>query len=164
MFFKHELCFIIAKNKLYRKSNLFSIPAIRRVLPFFFRKKICANYISNLLQNKKSLQFIYLFENYPFMISDLKFYFNQLGFEGICPKHRFCKPIFDFICSKIIELDIPIDTWEHLTEDNNYIDEYAKKKLLKLRNEYIALKQKQYNFPLKKAELLIDNLERIEGI
>jgi len=144
MFFKHELRIIIAKNKLYRQSNLFSIKAIKRVFQLSeninYTPKECMDYISVLLNHRKSAQFLYLFKNIPFADSDLKKHLIQLNFEHICPAHNFCRPIFEFICNKIIELDIPIDTWEHLTEDNNYIDEYAKKKLLQLRTEYIKQK------------------------
>lgn len=155
MLLKHELRFILAKNKLNRESNISSVSAVKRLLQLYKRSgklpEKYFSYIELMIEKRKAASFIYMLKNTSFMAQDIKKYLTENDFEPICPAHNFSKPIFDSICNKIIELDVPIDTWEYLTEDNNYLESSAKEQLFAVRNEYISNKRKKYNFELEEA-------------
>lgn len=157
MFLKYELRFILAKNKLNRESNISSVSSVKRLLQLYKRPAKLPekyfSYIALMIEKRKSAPFIYMLNNSSFMLQDLKSILtdNDFDFEDICPDHNFCRPIFESICNRIIELDVPIDTWEYLTEDNNYLESSAKEQLFAVRNEYISNKRKKYNFELEEA-------------
>lgn len=86
------------------------------------------------------------------MPEDLKEYVNQHGFEEFCLKHTFDKMLFDNFYNAIIRSDAEVENWANLTEDNPNIADYAKNKLLNLRECRIKHLQSQYNFNLENIE------------
>lgn len=144
----------IGKNKLERESNLLSKAAISRILKLLPRNKPHSpEYISILLKHKQYDLLNYMYNLTAFVPEDLKEYVNQHGFEEFCQKHTFDKKLFDNFYNAIIKSDAEVENWANLTADNPNIADYAKNKLLNLRECRIKHLQSQYNF----------NLENIEG-
>lgn len=145
---------IISKNKLERESNLLSRASISRILKLLPRNKPHSpEYISILLTHRKSNLLNYMYTHAEFVPEDLKEYVNQHGFEEFCLKHTFNKKLFDNFYNAIIRSDAEVENWANLTTDNKNIADYAKNKLLNLREYRIKHLQSQYDF----------NLENIEG-
>lgn len=144
----------LGKNKLERESNLLSRASISRILKLLPRNKPhSSEYISVLLTHRKSNLLNYMYTHAEFVQKDLKEYVNQHGFEEFCLKHTFNKKLFDNFYNAIIRSDAEVENWANLTTDNKNIADYAKNKLLNLRECRIKHLQSQYNF----------NLENIEG-
>lgn len=68
------------------------------------------------------------------------------------PEHTFNKKLFDNFYNAIIRSDAPVENWANLTTDNSNIADYAKNKLLNLRECRIKHLQSQYNFNLENIE------------
>lgn len=143
----------IGKNKLERESNLLSKAAISRILKLLPRNKPHSpEYISVLLKHKKSDLLNYMYNLAAFVPEDMKEYVNQRGFEDFCLKQTFNKRLFDNFYNAIIRSDAPVENWANLTTDNSNIADYAKNKLLNLRECRIKHLQNQYNFNLENIE------------
>ena len=142
-----------SKNKLERESNLLSRAAISRILKLLPRSKPHSpEYISILLKHKKYNLLDYICNIAAFVPEDLKKYVNQHGFEEFCMKHTFNKGLFDNFYHAIIRSDAEVENWANLTTDNSNIADYAKNKLLNLREYRIKRLQSQYNFNLENIE------------
>ena len=142
-----------SKNKLEHESNLLSRAAISRILKLLPRNKTHSpEYILILLKHKKYDLLNYMYNLAAFVAEDLKEYVNQYGFEEFCLKHTFDKKLFDNFYNAIIRSNAPIENWANLTTDNQNIADYAKNKLLKLREYRIKRLQSQYNFNLENVE------------
>lgn len=142
-----------SKNKLERESNLLSKAAISRILKLLPRNKPHSpEYISVLLKHKKSDLLNYMYNLATFVPKDLKEYVNQHGFEEFFLKHTFDKKLFDNFYNAIIRSDAKVENWANLTTDALNIADYAKNKLLNLRECRIKHLQSQYNFNLENIE------------
>ena len=143
----------LGKNKLERESNLLSKAAISLILKLLPRNKPHSpEYISVLLKHKKSDLLNYMYNLAEFVPEDMKEYVNQHGFEEFCLKHTFNKKLFDNFYNAIIRSDAKIENWANLTTDNSNIADYAKNKLLNLRECRIKHLQSQYNFNLENID------------
>lgn len=143
----------IGKNKLERESNLLSKASISRILRLLPRNKPHSpEYISVLLKHKKYDLLNYMYNLAAFVPEDLKEYVNQHGFEEFCLKHTFNKKLFDNVYNAIIRSDAKVENWANLTTDALNIADYAKNKLLNLRECRIKHLQSQYNFNLENIE------------
>ena len=143
----------ISKNKLERENNLLSKAAISRILKLLPRNKPHSpEYISVLLKHKKYNLLNYMYNLAAFVPEDLKEYVNQHGFEEFCLKHTFNKKLFDNVYNAIIRSDAKVENWANLTTDALNIADYAKNKLLNLRECRIKHLQSQYNFNLENIE------------
>ena len=143
----------IGKNKLERESNLLSKASISRILRLLPRNKPHSpEYISVLLKHKKYDLLNYMYNLAAFVPEDLKEYVNQHGFEEFCLKHTFNKKLFDNVYNAIIRSDAKVENWANLTTDALNIADYAKNKLLNLREFRIKHLQSQYNFNLENIE------------
>lgn len=143
----------IGKNKLERESNLLSRAAISRILKLLPRNKPHSpEYISVLLKHKQYDLFDYMYNLAAFVTEDLKEYVNRRGFEDFCQKHSFDKKLFDNFYKAIIRSKAEVENWANLTTDNPNIADYAKNKLLNLRECRIKHLQSQYNFNLENIE------------
>ncbi len=143
----------IGENKLERESNLLSRAAISRILKLLPRNKPhSSEYISVLLKHKKYHLLNHIYNFAAFVPGDLKEYVNQRGFEDFCLKQTFNKRLFDNFYNAIIRSEAEVENWANLTADNPNIADYAKNKLLNLRECRIKHLQSQYNFNLENIE------------
>lgn len=132
--FTKHLHITFNKNKLERTSNLLSKADISRILSLLPRNQPhSTEYISVLLKNQKRDLFNYIYDRAAFVAEDLTEYVNQHGFEEFCPKQSFDKMLFDNFYNAIVRSHAPIENWDNLTANNHNIADYAKNKLLNLR-------------------------------